>query len=238
MSPVTRRVRRQRLTAAIGALAVTSVADARAEGGYVSVGGLAGGVLARGDDASAWTLGGELSWAHYKSRCCWDGGVGAFLQAQRYFGDGGSNRFALGFQYPGPLGFEAGAGVRVGERGSSPQLHLAPFVSAGLVHVALRASPAVGPYGSEIALVIGFKLPVPYGHPPPSLSSPHGRPLLIAGAPRVAPLAVGVSSGWLGMTWDRAQAAHSPAFVSTTKPCWASKSRYSSSFATAGSMSV
>lgn len=186
---------RRRVLLAVGATLGTAEGVARAEGGYVSFGGLAGGVLAQGDGASAMSLGGELSWSHYQRRCCWDSGVGAFVQAQRYFGDGRSNRFAGGFQLPGPVGVEVGAGVRTGDRGSSPQLHFAPFLSMGLAHIALRASPALGPYGSEIGLFIGLKLPVPYGDPPPSLTMPHGRPLSIGGVARTAPLARR-RSGW------------------------------------------
>jgi len=85
--------------------------------------------------------------------------------------------------------------VRVGERGTSPQLHLAPFFSIGLAHVALRASPAIGPYGSELGLFIGLKLPVPYGDPPPQGFS-SGRPLRVGDEARVAPLVSGRVTGW------------------------------------------
>lgn len=186
MSPFAHRLLTRLFACGSGAAATLAAGTARADGGYVAAGPLGGGTLSTAKGASAWAYGGELSHAHYRARCCWDGGWGLFAQYLRYTGDGGSNRLAVGYQYPGPVGFEAGVGVRFGDRGTTPSLHLAPFASMGLAHVALRLSPGVGDYGSEAALVVGIKLPLPYGSPPPPLGVPHGRPLEIAGAARRA----------------------------------------------------
>lgn len=197
--PRSQRRLRVLLARVLGSVAVASAVGegtARADGGYVSYGGLAGGVVASGSDASGGSLGVELSWAHYPRKCCFEDGYGAFAQYQRIFGDGRSDRYAFGYQSPGPIGFEFGLGVRQGEAGTSPQLHLAPFASIGLAHIALRLSPASGPYGSEAGLFVAFKLPVPYGSPPPSLNFGHGRPLVVGDRARVASLRVERESGW------------------------------------------
>jgi hypothetical protein len=132
--------------------------------------------------------GAEASFTRYRRSCCWEG-WGAFVQYLRIAGPGDSHRFALGYQFPGPLGFEVGAALRTGEAGTSPQLQIAPFASLGLVHLALQLSAGGAPYGSQVALVLGFKLPYSFGNPPPSLRLPSGRPLLVSQGPRQAPLA-------------------------------------------------
>lgn len=174
---------------------VTSLSSAaRAEGGYVSAGPLGARVYGTGVEGAAWAYGGELSFSHYRRSCCWEDGWGLFAHYLRYTGDKGSHRIAMGYQIPGPLGIELGAAVRFGDAGWSPSFHVAPFASIGLMHVALRLSPGMAPYGSEIALVLAFKLPVPFGDPPPSLRMPSGRPLEVNQQARLAPIRR--SCGW------------------------------------------
>jgi hypothetical protein len=153
------------------------------------VGPLGARAYGTGEEGKAWAYGGEFSFSRYRRSCCWENGWGLFSQVLFYTGEKGSTRLALGYQIPGPLGVELGAAARFGAAGWSPSLHVAPFASIGLAHLALRLAPGVGPYGSEIALVLGLKIPTPFGDPPPSLRMPSGRPLLVERTRRLAPLA-------------------------------------------------
>jgi hypothetical protein len=145
---------------------------------FVSVGAIGdvGGHLANGAPGTGVVTagGGELTFTH------WLGPIGETLENGRValgvFGQveavspDGHLRTAFGLQVSRfLLGGELGA---VYERGSGPYaaswgLHAAPFVSVGVLYLALRAELPVAAagegtvYGTGLAVVLGLKAPIP-----------------------------------------------------------------------------
>jgi hypothetical protein len=133
-------------------------------------------------DSPATAHGAELSvhWLHPKLPF----GVGGFVQLQRY--DGDHDRMATGVQATfALLGLELGVAHRMAgngapiarsmivgdvttERSATTGLHVAPFLTLGVVHIAYRWTIPLheGPapsQGSEHALTIGVKIPLQIG---------------------------------------------------------------------------
>lgn len=148
--------------------------------GWVNVGYLQGFVWSRHDFAFAY--GAEASYSAWLDR---HSALGAFVQAQSYELEHG--RYAAGVQANLPalgsggtpiLGFELGYAQRERAEGYARThgVHLAPFVSMGLVHLATRATIAVAPsrggHGHEFAVVLALKLPIPI-HGDLDLLGPH-----------------------------------------------------------------
>jgi hypothetical protein len=80
---------------------------------------------------------------------------------------GNHGRYSLGLQVGHFVGLEAGWTMREasGAFATSHGLHIAPFLSGGILTLAMRASfleAGSGPtYGTDLAFVLGIKLPIP-----------------------------------------------------------------------------
>jgi hypothetical protein len=188
MSPASRRL----LQLVVAAATTTTAGLARADGGYVIPGFLATPTWGH-VPATGWGL--EVSTMYYASSRS-ELGVGAFGQAQGYFGDTPTHgRYAAGIQAGYIVGAELGVAYRqsAGPYGGTTGVQFGPYVSVGFFNVGARfvVPVANGPgesYGFEGGLVLALKIPVPWGNPPPDLNFGHGRPLIVAGADRIAPI--------------------------------------------------
>lgn len=151
-----------------------------------------------GDDGGN-AVGGEASYTYFPDPGPPVSGFGAFFQAQAYPQD--TARFALGAQFVhSVLGAELGWAYRSGggAHDATHGLHVAPFLSLGVIHVAPRVTIAFGSgdrsWGSEFALTFGLKAPFPAPNFPDyiDLGVPSGRPLRTApfGRPRLARIRV------------------------------------------------
>ena len=178
------------LATLVAVCAAPSVARADG-GGYVLPGFVFGPVIG---SPGAFATGAELSLMTYSSHRDWDG-VGAFAQLEHYGGDHADfGRWALGAQIGGPVGLELGVDHRAAyeDHAGTTGIHVAPYASMGLLTMALRLTIPVGTngpgasYGTEGAWVIGLKLPIPWGDPPPDIRMPSGRPRVVEGGVRVA----------------------------------------------------
>jgi hypothetical protein len=142
-------------------------------GGFINPGILTSAVIGRSPAIAA---GGEVSFLHrpgwFPPGChC---GVGAFGQVQRYFSEGGAHtRVAAGVQAGGPVGVELGLAYRGANDKfkSTTGVHVAPYVSIGIVSLALRLTMPIEAdprktHGFEAALAVGVKVPIPYGKHP------------------------------------------------------------------------
>ena len=96
----------------LAAIAVGAMNEraARADGSWLS-GGYIGSAV--GGKTNATGHGAELSWMYYQSSRDWMG-IGAFGQAQHYFGSPGHGRYAFGLQVGGLVGAELGFAYRAG----------------------------------------------------------------------------------------------------------------------------
>lgn len=158
---------------AAGAVALAATGPAHASGdypaGWVNLGYLQGFVWDRHEFDLAY--GAEASYSAWLDR---HSAIGGFVQAQSYALDHG--RYAAGLQANLPamglggapvFGLELGYAQR--ERGAGYDrthgVHVAPFGSIGVVHLATRATIALAPshggHGHEFALVLALKLPIP-----------------------------------------------------------------------------
>jgi hypothetical protein len=201
--------RRRRRSAALGvgagvaAIAAVSPSWAWEPGGYLNPGGLAATSWGR-DNRGAYGF--EASYSYYPGEGQDDWFNFGPLAQWLWYTDG-SKRFMAGGQVAwGGLGVELGWADRFGgDYAAQHSIHFAPYLSAGMLTMALRfslglheGSDAAPTHGNEVALVFGLKLPIPVnGDPPPrfsSVSGHRGRPLRVAGEPRVAEARAG--PGW------------------------------------------
>ena len=115
-------------------------------------------------------------------------GGGPYLQGH-WFRD--TPRLSYGLElFAYGLGLEVGWST--GETGDADRngVHLGPFVSAGILHLAGRFVIPVQGAAGEAGFVCGLKLPIPvYGEW--RFGVPHGRPLRVAGRPVRAPIVLG-----------------------------------------------
>ena len=212
---------RNGLLAVLGSAAATlAPSAARAEGGYVVPGFLFGPVVGA---PFAFAYGGELSVMQYFSpsrSAIW---LGAFAQLQRYSREeGGRGRWALGVQVGNGVGLELGVARRSGDDryAATTDVHVGPYVSAGILTLALRSGIPVAhdpgtPFGYELGIQIGIKIPIPYAHPPSFVDFGPGRPLVVARTARVAALVrvrawAGVGAGGAGVIRTSESASRSP----------------------------
>jgi hypothetical protein len=155
----------------------------------------------------AWGL--EGSWTYFPERK--GPGYGALVQAQW---TSGRFRGALAGQIASPMfGLEGGLSYRQGDdtHQGGPGLHLAPFVSLGFFHVALRVSVPFqagdGVYPTEVALVIGLKGPIAAPRMPDyfDLNLPHGRALRLGprDRPCLAPVRARRATSGAAERWAR-----------------------------------
>jgi hypothetical protein len=115
--------------------------------------------------------------------------VGGFAQAQAYAGDAPTHgRFAFGVLGGSFVGFELGIAHRAaaGDFDSTTGIHVAPYLSSGVLSLATRwtIAPWSSGHGSEFALSFALKYPWHIAGKQPSFG--HGRPLRVAGKSRVA----------------------------------------------------
>jgi hypothetical protein len=95
--------------------------------------------------------------------------IGGVAQMQAV---GDHSRFLLGVQGGEGLGLELGPALETGDgpRGTTLSLHVAPFLSLGVVSVALRVGAPLAPlssrpmYGTDVAAVLALKAPILVEH--------------------------------------------------------------------------
>jgi hypothetical protein len=129
-------------------------------------------------------VGGEASYTYFPERGPPPVGFGAFVQVQAYPSD--TVRTAAGGQlvysiFGAELGwaYRSSDGVHAGMHG----IHVAPFISLGVLHIATRGTLALSGgdphWASEFAFTIGLKAPFPAPRFPEyiNMNMPSGRPL-------------------------------------------------------------
>ncbi|MCU0685343.1 MAG: ferritin-like domain-containing protein [Polyangiaceae bacterium] len=202
---------KKRMAGALGgvaALVATQPASADEGTGTLNAGYIFSGVLGR---SGATANGVEATFVYYPDKAL-PFGFGPLAQWQSYGGDEG--RWAAGGQFNlGPWGAEL-AYARRGSDGShtaTAGTHVATFVSAGIIHLALRTTivpdPPPSSHGAEYAITLGIKLPLPIPSYPdvlPHLRIPSGRPLRVSEGTNVgANLAAAGGANLAGAGWAR-----------------------------------
>ncbi len=154
------------LAAAIFLLAPPAAAEQAQD--FITVGLLTSLTAHSGEDHQP-AVGGEATYVHYLDPIR-DFGLGGFFQGQAEAAKHG--RFALGPQINYYLfGLEVGAYSESSSPGYATTwgVHVAPFLSLGVVTAAFRVgvplgTPDVGKlYGTEFGWVFTFKVPIPVG---------------------------------------------------------------------------